>query len=203
MDGLHLLRKLKSNSIPLPFFDPQYRTILDKMKYGNEGKSRLSARAGLPQMNVVMIQTFISEIERVLVPSGHLFLWVDKFILCSGLSSLLEHSSLQVVDMVTWYKGRFGMGYRTRRTCEYLVVLQKAPIRAKGVWHVHNIPDIWNEPLSKRVHTHSKPVGLQCRLIEAVSNIGDIVLDPAAGGFSVLEAAKASKRRFLGCDILG
>jgi len=40
MDGLKLLEKLETDSIPLVFFDPQYRTILDKQNYGNEGKGR-------------------------------------------------------------------------------------------------------------------------------------------------------------------
>ena len=83
--------------------------------------------------------------------------------------------------MITWNKLRMGMGYRTRRTCEYLVVLQRPPRHApRGVWKAHNIPDVWDE---KRTRTaagvHPKPVGLQAALIEAVfSNPGDLVLDP-------------------------
>ena len=34
------------------------------------------------------------------------------------------------------------MGYRTRRKSEYCLVLQKVPLRAKGVWRSHNIPDV-------------------------------------------------------------
>ena len=48
---------------------------------------------------------------------------------------------------------------------------------------------------------HPKPVGLQAALIEAVTDPGDIVLDPAAGSYSVLAAAQRMGRRFLGCDI--
>jgi site-specific DNA-methyltransferase (adenine-specific) len=44
---------------------------------------------------------------------------------------------------------------------------------------------------------------LQERLIQAVTNPGDIVVDPAAGGYSVLKAARNTERRFLGCDLLG
>jgi site-specific DNA-methyltransferase (adenine-specific) len=44
-------------------------------------------------------------------------------------------------------------------------------------------------------------VGLQARLIEALTNPGDIVLDPAAGGYTVLDACARTGRRFLGCDI--
>ena len=205
MDGLHLLAKLEGNSIPLVFFDHQYRTILDKQQYGNEGKSRQKARSALPQMNPTTIQQFLAEMERVLIPSGHLMLWVDKYILCSGIPAMMNGRHLQLVDMITWNKGRMGMGYRTRRYSEYLVIFQKCPIRAKGVWRVHDIPDVIIEKIapSDKTHTHTKPVGLQKRLIAAVTNVGDIVVDPAAGGYSVMRSALEMNRHFVGCDILG
>ncbi|MEX2142974.1 MAG: site-specific DNA-methyltransferase [Anaerolineales bacterium] len=205
MDGLSLLAKVQAATIPLVFFDPQYRAILDKQKYGNEGKGRGRKRSELPQMGSDVIADFLTEIERVLIPSGHLMLWVDKFIVGNGINGLLGDIPLKVVDLITWNKQRMGMGYRTRRFSEHLVVLQKPPIRAKGVWRVHNIPDVWSEKIENgdRNHTHAKPVELQKRLIEAVTNEGDIVVDPAAGGYSVLASAIQTGRHFLGCDILG
>lgn len=202
MDGLDLLSKLNNNSIPLIFFDPQYRGILDRQAYGNEGQ-RQKGRALLPQMTNKTIHAFLTDIERVLMPSGHLMFWVDKFIVCGGVHSLMEGLSLQLVDMITWDKCRMGMGYRTRRHSEYLVIFQKQPVRAKGVWRIHDIPDIWSEKIENagRNHTHSKPIKLQKRLIEAVTSTGDIVVDPAAGGYSVMEAALATNRHFIGCDL--
>jgi site-specific DNA-methyltransferase (adenine-specific) len=97
------------------------------------------------------------------------------------------------------------MGYRTRRFSEHLIIFQKPPKRAKGVWRIHDIPDVWTEKImnGERNHTHAKPINLQKRLIEAVTNKGDIVVDPAAGGYSVMKSALAVGRHFLGCDILG
>jgi len=205
MDGLKLLEALPKASIPLIFFDPQYRSVLEKQKYGNEGETRGKERAELPQMTNVTIKKFLKEVERVLIPSGHVMLWVDKFIVVNGVNLFLESSGMRLVDMVTWDKGRMGMGYRTRRHSEYLVILQKLPVRAKGVWRIHDIPDVWTEKIENgdKNHAHSKPSNLQQRLIKAVTNVGDIVVDPAAGGFSVLRAALATGRHFLGCDILG
>ena len=204
MDGLKMLAVLQHASVPLVFFDPQYRSILDKQQYGNEGE-RQRGRTELPQMNHRTIRRFLAETERILMPSGHLMLWVDKYIVCSGVHFLLEGSGLQLVDMITWNKERMGMGYRTRRYSEHLVVLQKLPVRAKGVWRVHDIPDVWTEKIhaAEKNHTHAKPLLLQERLICAVTNSGDLVIDPAAGGYSVLKAASNAGRRFLGCDILG
>lgn len=199
-DGLELLDTMAAGSVAACFFDPQYRGVLDKLNYGNEGKSRGQARSQLPQMSEELISIFIHKIDTVLRPSGHLFLWVDKFHLCQGVAHWFTGTSLNLVDMVVWDKGRIGMGYRTRRKSEYLLVLQKAPVRAKGFWRDHAIPDVWAERVPK-THPHSKPVELQRRLIEAVTNEGDCVVDPASGGFSVLAACEAAGRNFIGCDI--
>jgi site-specific DNA-methyltransferase (adenine-specific) len=200
-DGLDLLGALKPDSFPLCFFDPQYRGVLDRQKYGNEG-SRQKLRSTLPQMPQEQILTFIQAIDRALMPSGHLLLWVDKFHLCTGITEWLDGTALNTVDLVVWNKLRMGMGYRTRRVSEYCVVLQKAPLRAKGVWLVHDIRDVWDEKAESKF-AHAKPVGLQARLIEALTNKGDVVIDPAAGGYSVLDACARTDRHFLGCDIGG
>lgn len=201
MDGLQLLRNLENEYTKIVFFDPQYRGVLDKLSYGNEGKNRGKNRSALTQMTEETIHNFLVEIERVLKPSGYLFLWVDKFHLCEGVSTWFgQDSKMEIVDLITWNKLKMGMGYRTRRQSEYLVVLQKTPKVAKLTWSIHNIPDVWDEKVVKK-HAHSKPVELQKLLIEATSNEGDIVVDPAAGGYSVFEACKQANRNFLGCDI--
>lgn len=199
-NGLDLLSEINDETISASFFDPQYRGVLDKLKYGNEGKGRGKARCSLPQMDEDTIKHFVIEIGRVLKPSGHLFLWVDKFHLCQGITSWLSDTDFNIVDLIVWDKGKMGMGYRTRRKSEYLIVLQKSPVRAKSCWTDHAIPDVWTEKV-KKVHPHSKPIELQRRLIMAVTKEGEAVLDPASGGFSVFEACKQIGRDFVGCDI--
>ena len=200
IDGLELMRGIKDEVISTAFFDPQYRGILDKMKYGNEGKNRGKARSELQQMSEETIIAFIQELNRVIKPQGHLFLWVDKFHLCQGVLSWFIDTDLNLVDMITWDKGKIGMGYRTRRKSEYLIILQKSPVRAKDVWTDHSIPDVWEEKTEK-IHAHSKPIELQKRLIEAVTKEGEYILDPAAGGYSVMIACEQSNRNFIGGDI--
>ena len=200
MSGLDLLNGVHDNSITASFIDPQYRGIMDKMKYGNEGARQIE-RALLAQMSEEDIISFISGINRVLTPSGHLFLWIDKFHLCEGTKHWFENTSLEVVDLITWDKGKIGMGYRTRRKSEYLLILQKEPKRAKGVWSKHDIPDVWTEKIIKKIHPHQKPLTLQKSLIEAVSSKNDYILDPCAGSYSIMNACKAINRNFIGCDL--
>lgn len=201
VDGIELLKHIQDASLKVVFFDPQYRGVLDKLSYGNEGKQRGKQRSNLTQMSEKTIIEFLIEIERVLCPSGYLFLWVDKFHLVEGVKPWFNClPTMQTVDMITWNKMKMGMGYRTRRQSEYLIVLQKSPLLAKATWTIHNIPDIWNEK-SYKIHPHSKPIELQKQLIIATTNEGDFVCDPAAGGYSILEACRLSNRNFIGGDI--
>lgn len=200
MNGIRLLAGIHNNVVTAVFFDPQYRGIMDKMKYGNEGQ-RQKERAILEQMSDETIKLFIDEINRVLSPSGHLFLWIDKFHLCEGTAAWTKDTSLSIVDLITWDKGKIGMGYRTRRKSEYLLILQKAPNKAKGYWTRHDIPDVWTEKITEKKHPHQKPLTLQKNLIDAVSSKGDYIVDPCAGSYSVMEACKELSRNFIGCDL--
>lgn len=49
LDGVVILNNIKDNAVPIVFFDPQYRGVLDKLSYGNEGKRQIK-RAELDQM---------------------------------------------------------------------------------------------------------------------------------------------------------
>ena len=201
-DAEALLTQVGPASIAAAFFDPQYRGVLDRLDYGNEGE-RQRERAQLPQMDEGQIGRIVAGIAQALQPSGHLFLWLDKFHLCEGIPDWTTTSGLQTVDLITWDKGRIGMGYRTRRRSEYLLVLQKPPRRAKGVWRRRDIPDVWAEKASRSgSHTHGKPYGLIAALIEATVAPGECVLDPAAGSFVVLTAACEQERHFLGGDVV-
>ena len=202
-NGLELLTVLKKECLKVVFFDPQYRGVLDKLSYGNEGVSRGKARSALPQMDQETIDKFLISIEQVLKPSGYLFLWVDKFHLIEGVKPWLIHTpNLCFVDMITWDKGKIGMGYRTRRKSEYLLIIQKKPTLAKATWTDHSIPDVWTEKIIKKVHPHLKPFELQKALIKATTQEGDFVCDPAAGGYSIFECCKALNRNFIGCDLI-
>lgn len=200
-NGFDLLLMIPDNTIKTSFFDPQYRGVLDKLNYGNEGKQRGKERCALPQMSEETIIDFVRELNRVTAKSGHMFLWVDKFHLCTGINKWIDNTDYNIVDMIVWDKGKMGMGYRSRRRSEYLIVLQKSPVRAKGCCNDHGIPDVWLEKVAKK-HPHSKPVELQKRLITATTEPNDIVLDPAAGGFSVYDSCIETGRLFLGCDLV-
>lgn len=209
MDGIQLLCGLKESSVDAFFFDPQYKSVLDAMQYGNEGE-RQKGRASLQAMDESIIVSFLKEITFTLKTSGYLFLWVDKFILCEAnhknwfdyINYDSEKPIMNLVDMITWNKESFGMGYRSRRTAEHLLIYQKTPKTIKN-WKVKNIRDVWSEKIEnpRLGHPHKKPIGLIKKLIEAVAPLDGIVSDPCAGSFSTLTACENTKRTFIGCDI--
>ena len=51
---------------------------------------------------------------------------------------------------MVWEKHNIGMGYRTRNKCEFLMILQKEPIKAKSTWKLHNIPNVWKEKVDTK-----------------------------------------------------
>jgi site-specific DNA-methyltransferase (adenine-specific) len=203
IDAVELLSRLPDRIAVMFFFDPQYRAVLDKMAFGNEG-ARQIGRAKLKSMDDDTIAFVIEEAARVLHPSGHLMLWMDKFSLASGhyLRWVRRAKSLQIVDLITWNKLRPGMGRRARCVSEFLLVLQKLPTRAAGVWTDHSINDGWLESSDRGIHPHAKPYVLTERLIRAASRRGDLIVDPCAGGYGVLEACRASGREFIGGDLI-
>ena len=95
--------------------------------HGNEGKDRGKRRCALEQMTEATISHFVRGIDRALIPSGHLFLWVDKLHLCQGVRPWLNGTSVDIVDFMTW-DGTFGIGFAPAGA-EYCIRLQKRPRR--------------------------------------------------------------------------
>jgi site-specific DNA-methyltransferase (adenine-specific) len=201
-DALVLMRALADDSVALGFFDPQYRELVAHLRYGNEGVSRQRERARLPAMSPSYIDEAITEFARVLRPSGYLMRWLDKYVLCEGRHLCVPPDVLKVVDLISTDNDRIGMGYRTRCRGDHLLVMQKPPIKARATWTDRSIPDRWIEKVDRRIHPHVKPISLIERLIGAVTQPGDLVVDPAAGSFVVMHAAMQLGRTFIGCDLV-
>jgi site-specific DNA-methyltransferase (adenine-specific) len=199
-DALELLQWLPSRSVGVGFIDPQYRGVLNKMDYGNEGKRKQIERCALPQMEDAYIDRCLRELARVLVPSGYIFLWADTFNICEA-HHLRVRDVLPCVGLLAWDNERMGMGYRLRSRGNYLLILQKEPQLAKTTWRDHSLPNRWAEKVDRKLHPHIKPIGLIKRLIAATTEPGDVVIDPCAGSFAAMHAALELGRDFFGVDI--
>jgi site-specific DNA-methyltransferase (adenine-specific) len=105
-DAPALLQSLSDRCTPLVFFDPQYRGVLDKLKYGNEG-ARQKGRFTLPPMTSSYIDACCHEAARILMQSGYLLRWTDTFHLCEA--DHLRITDLNCVDLIVWDCLRPGM----------------------------------------------------------------------------------------------
>ncbi len=65
---------------------------------------------------------------------------------------------------------------------------------------VWEIPNVKSNHVEKTIHPCQFPVGLAQRLVRALSNEGDLVLDPFCGVASTGVAALLEKRNFLGAE---
>jgi site-specific DNA-methyltransferase (adenine-specific) len=85
----------------------------------------------------------------------------------------------------------------------FAFLVQKYPVNCKRFKN-RGVGNVWEEGViasSKRSHPHQKPRELIKTLIEATTEKGDLIVDPCAGSFIVLEACLEAGREFMGCDL--
>ena len=90
-----------------------------------------------------------------------------------------------------------------RSNAEFCFLLQKYPTTGKKFTN-RSLGTVWEErqlAVSQKRHPHQKPRELVKALIAATTSEGDLVIDPCAGSFIVLEVCQELKREYLGCDL--
>ena len=105
--------------------------------------------------------------------------------------------------MVWHKKNTLGLGNWLRSNAEFCFLIQKFPQSGK-LFKNRSFGNVWEEnvvPISKRKHPHQKPKELIKALVEATTNQGDLIIDPCAGSFIVLEVCQELKREFCGVDL--
>lgn len=154
------------------------------------------------------LRAFVRESKRVLRPGGYLFLWVEKRHILNREWHTWLPRGLAAVDVIVWDTlvgdpgAPDGRAWATSHAA-YLIVTQRPPRNPDPGWKQQAIPDVWREERIQHQPFVPTPPGLLARLIEASTNDGDLVIDPAAGTFTVLDVCKERGRVFLGCDLNG
>ena len=195
-EGLELLNSLGDNSVGLVFFDPQYEAV----------NKVLHLAYPLYEQSDYQVLRMMEQVERVLKPSGFCLLWVNKVLLGKDRVPLwlLKTPQLKIVDCLVWYKtNSLGLGSWLRSQGEFAFLIQKYPTNSK-LFKNRSFGNVWEEDLiasKKRNHPHQKPYGLIKALIEATTEPKELVVDPCAGSFMVLEVCQETQRNVLGCDL--
>jgi site-specific DNA-methyltransferase (adenine-specific) len=117
---------------------------------------------------------------------------------------LLKTPNLRIVDCLVWHKkNTLGLGNWLRSQAEFCFLLQKYPQSGK-LFKNKSFGNVWAEvPISvvKRNHPHQKPKELIKALIRATTQEKDLIVDPCAGSFVVLEICQELNRNYLGVDL--
>ena len=114
------------------------------------------------------------------------------------LLGVVESVNLRVNTMVVWDKQHFGMGNGFRQQHELIMHASVGvpSVTSRSVGNVLSFPRENNED-----HPSPKPIALLCRLLEAVTDVGDLVVDPFMGSGTTLRAAKDLGRRAVGIEL--
>jgi len=195
-EAWELLSSCENNSASLVFLDPQYEPV----------KNVLSINYPLTSQSDYQILRILEQIQRVLKSSSFCLLWVNKTLLGNDRVPLwlLKTPNLRIVDFLVWHKKNYlGLGNWLRSNAEFCFLLQKYPQKGK-VFKNRSFGNVWEEAtisVSKRKHPHQKPRELIKALILATTSENDLVVDPCAGSFVVLEVCQELGRNYLGCDL--
>jgi len=166
----------------------------------------LSVNYPLYSQSDYQILRILEQTERILKPSAFCLLWVNKTLLGNDRIPLwlLKTPSLKIVDFLVWHKkNTLGLGNWLRSNAEFCFLIQKSPQTGK-VFKNRSFGNVWEEnvvPISKRQHPHQKPRELIKALISATTNEGDLIVDPCAGSFVILEVCQELSRNYYGVDL--
>ncbi|MCE8167184.1 MAG: site-specific DNA-methyltransferase [Candidatus Moeniiplasma glomeromycotorum] len=195
-EALELLTSLTENSVSLIFLDPQYQPA----------RQVLPTNYPLYSQSDYQILRILEQVERVLKPSAFCLLWVNKTLLGNDRITLwlLKTPTLKIVDFLVWHKkNSLGLGVWLRSNAEFCFLIQKFPTNGK-LFKNRSFGNVWEEPVipnHQRKHPHQKPKRLIKALIEATTEKGELIVDPCAGSFVVLEVCQELEREFMGCDL--
>ncbi|CAG8831243.1 14549_t:CDS:2, partial [Racocetra persica] len=179
---LELLSGLENNNVDLIFLDPQYEKVSTVLKLDYP----------LYPQSDYQIMRIMEQVGRVLKPSAFCLLWINKGLLGSDRIAawMIKAPNLRIVDCLVC-------------NAEFCFLLQKYPTTGKRFTN-RSFGTVWEEnslPTKQRKHPHQKPKELIRALLEATTKGGDLVVDPCAGSFIVLEVCQELGRDYLGCDL--
>ena len=189
-DAVDYMRLLEDNAVTMTLTDIPYDVV------NREGGIR-NMDKGDADILTFDLHDFIAEIMRVTSGSIYIFCSSEQV---SGIRAQLDkdlttrHCIWEKTNPSPMHGQRFWLS-----SIENCVFARKS----NATFNEHCQSAVWRESVERSIKDHPTPksVLLMKRLIEASTNVGDIVLDPCMGSGSVGLACKMTNRDFWGCDI--
>jgi site-specific DNA-methyltransferase (adenine-specific) len=143
-----------------------------------------------------LIREVCYAVRPLLIDGGSLLAFID-WRQWPNLVGAIETTNMRVNGMVVWDKQSYGLGNGFRSQHELICHASKgtARIANRATGNVLTAKRVPNDD-----HPSPKPVSLMERLIDVVSEPGELIFDPFAGGGATLLAAQNRGRRVIGVE---
>ena len=148
---------------------------------------------------VWLLREMAVEAARITNDGGSLLAFCD-WRMSINLAPAMESGGWRLRNLCVWDKGHFGLGTGFRPQHELIIHLTKrAPVfHHAGHSNVLSCPRTARE---EQEHPTQKPIGLMRSLVEVVSPVGGVVVDPFMGSGSTGVAAVQYRRKFIGVEV--
>lgn len=227
-DCLEVLETLPAASVDLVFADPPYNLSNDGFTCQNGrmvsvNKADWDKSRGFEE-DLEFHEAWIRACKRIMKPDASL--WISgTYHSIYSCGYLLQKHRFKILNDITWFKPNASpnlscryftashetllwarLGEKARHTFNYEAMkngdfpedaLKRPNRQMRSVWSMPTTP---RREKTFGVHPTQKPLRLLERIIEASSNIGDLVLDPFVGSGTTGLAAINLGRRFIGID---
>ncbi|MEA2104489.1 MAG: site-specific DNA-methyltransferase [Candidatus Cloacimonadota bacterium] len=216
---------IADNSIDLIITDPPYGIegqTLHKHYNRNEGNV-IQGYVEVPKKEYAAFsQKWINEAERILKPSGQIYI-VSGYTNLYHILHALRSTKLKEINHIIW---KYNFGVFTRRkyvSSHYHILYYEKPGKEKRKFNLNcrfglsektdagrslnyqDREDVWiinrEYKAGREKNKNELPQKLLMRMIQYSSNPGDLICDLFLGGFSTAEVAVGLKRKFVGFEI--
>lgn len=205
-DALTVMSQMADDSVDMVFTDPPYKTISGGVtsKAGREygwDKSVLSKNDGkIFKHNKIKPSEYMGEIARVLKPSGHCYVMINRINLLDLLLAAKD-AKLSFANTLFWGKGRKNANRMYMLETEIVCMFYKKPaikIDDCGSSQIYFCPTVTK---AEKSHQTEKPSELIEHYILNSSKPNDVIFDPFAGVGSTAIAAIRTGRQFICCEL--
>lgn len=221
-DVLEVLPRLNlEQSVPLVFADPPYflsngGVTCQSGRMVSVDKGRWDRLESIEQMHEFN-HSWLSACRAVLEPNGTIWVSGTRHVIYSA-GFTMQELGFKLLNDITWEKPNpppnLSCRYFTHSTETLLWAARERKSRHKFNYKAMRVENgerqmksVWRLPAPAKAekafgaHPTQKPLALLERIINAASDIGDLVLDPFAGSGTTGIAAIKLGRRFIGIDI--
>ena len=207
-DSQQLLQSVGSASVGLVLTDPPFGIPeLERQRKEGRGspqRQQLQKEDNLTEKEVGELGGWLfPEVERVLVPGGHFYLFCCQQ-LWGTLRAAALAAGLEIQEYpLVWWKGRStapGRGYLYTPCCEPIMFGWKPPRKRLLQKNLPALQEVLPETKGV-IHPFQKPQLLLGVLIQQSTLPGEVVLDPFCGSGSTVVAALSAHRVGVGFDI--